>query len=65
MMLLILVLLRTALIDEWRSQLPDDIPNHFVMNVTPDQLPAVEAMLESVRDGDAEESGQRLDPSIR
>ena len=62
MMLLILVLLRTALIDEWRSQLPDDIPNHFVMNVTPDQLPAVEAMLESVRDGDVEESGQRLEP---
>ena len=62
MMLLILVLLRTALIDEWRSQLPDDIPNHFVMNVTPDQLSAVEAMLEGIRDGDVEESGQRLEP---
>ena len=45
MMLLVLVLVRTALVDEWRSQLPDDIPNHFLMNVTPDQLPAVEALL--------------------
>ena len=45
MLLLNLVLLRTALIDEWRSRLPEDIPNHFVMNVTPDQLPGVEAML--------------------
>lgn len=51
MLLLILVLLRTALIDEWRSQLPDDIPNHFVMNVTPDQLAAVESMLSGIGDG--------------
>ena len=51
MLLLILVLLRTALIDEWRGQLPDDIPNHFVMNVTPDQLPAVESMLSCIGDG--------------
>ncbi len=51
MLLLILVLLRTALIDEWRSQLPDDIPNHFVMNVTPDQLAAVESMLSALANG--------------
>ena len=35
MLLLILVLLRTALLDEWRNEIPDDAPNHFVMNVTP------------------------------
>ncbi len=50
MLLLVLVLLRTALIDEWRSELPDDIPNHFLLNVTPDQLPAVEALLNCARD---------------
>ena len=49
MLLLVLVLLRTALIDEWRGELPDDIPNHFLMNVTPDQLPAVEALLNCAR----------------
>ena len=50
MLLLVLVLLRTALIDEWRAQLPDDIPNHFLMNVTPDQLPAVESLLSCIDD---------------
>ena len=64
MLLLILVLLRTALIDEWRSQLPDDIPNHFVMNVTPDQLPAVESMLSSIGDGPAARH-EPLYPMIR
>lgn len=46
MLLLVLVLLRTALIDEWRSALPDDVPNHFLMNVTPDQLAPVNALLD-------------------
>ena len=45
MIALLLVLLRTDLIDEWRRQVPTDAPNHFVMNVTPDQLDAVAAWL--------------------
>ncbi len=47
MLLLILVLLRTALIDEWRAALPEDVPNHFLMNITPAQLDAVEELLAS------------------
>ena len=62
MLLLILVLLRTALIEEWRSQLPDDIPNHFLMNVTPDQLPGVEAMLEGIGEGNARGDERRSEP---
>ncbi|NJN50496.1 MAG: hypothetical protein HC809_00555 [Gammaproteobacteria bacterium] len=45
MLLLILLLLRTELLEEWRSQLPDDAPNHFVMNVVPEELDAVRSLL--------------------
>ncbi|MDZ7670654.1 MAG: FtsX-like permease family protein [Gammaproteobacteria bacterium] len=50
MLLLILVLLRTALLDEWRNQVPEDAPNHFVLNVTPDQVDELSAMLAEVSD---------------
>jgi putative ABC transport system permease protein len=45
MLLLILVLTRTALLDDWQRQLPDDAPNHFVMNVLPEQLDALRQTL--------------------
>ncbi len=40
MLLLLLVLLRTSLLDEWQAQVPVDAPNHFVMNLAPDQVEA-------------------------
>jgi putative ABC transport system permease protein len=46
MLLLILWLLRTALLDEWRAQLPVEAPNHFLMNVTSDQLVPVQRLLD-------------------
>ncbi len=54
MLLLILVLLRTALLDECRNQVPEDAPNHFVMNVTPDQVEELSAMLAEVSDSRGE-----------
>jgi len=46
MLLLILLLLRTALLDEWQQQLPERAPNHFVMNIVADQLEAVQRLLD-------------------
>ena len=60
MLLLIMLLVRTGLIDEWRAQIPKDTPNHFVMNVAADEADAVGALLTSRTGVDAE-----LVPMIR
>ncbi len=41
MSLLTLVLLRTDLIDDWRQQLPEDVPNHFMMNIGADEVDGI------------------------
>ena len=45
MLLLVLVLVRTSLIEEWQTQLPPDTPNHFMLNISPDAVQEVEQML--------------------
>lgn len=45
MLLLVLVLVRTSLIDEWQTQLPDNAPNHFMINIGPQDVQAVDQML--------------------
>lgn len=45
MMLLILLLVRTSLIDEWQAQLPADAPNHFMVNIGPEDVGAIEQLL--------------------
>ncbi len=47
MMLLILLLVRTSLIDEWQAQLPADAPNHFMVNIGPEDVQAIEQLLRS------------------
>ena len=50
MLLLILVLIRTSLLDEWRQQIPENAPNHFVMNITVDEVDAMQSLLEQHTD---------------
>jgi putative ABC transport system permease protein len=45
MLLLVLLLVRTSLIDAWQMQLPDDAPNHFVINIGPEEVQAMDQML--------------------
>ncbi len=44
--LVLLVLLRTDLIDSWRQATPPDAPNRFVINIQPDQSSEFRAALE-------------------
>ena len=45
--LVLLVLLRTDLISSWRQASPQNAPNRFVINITPDQGPAFTQALKS------------------
>jgi putative ABC transport system permease protein len=60
MALLLLTVVRGDLMQNWRASLPADAPNHFVINIMPDQAPGV-------RDALARASGNdtRLYPMIR
>ncbi len=45
MLLLILFLVRTALITEWQAQIPADAPNHFAINISPEDVEPIREML--------------------
>ncbi len=54
MLLFTLTIVRTSLIEEWKVQVPDDAPNHFLVNIPPDELPQVQTLLQ--------EAGVRPEP---
>ena len=60
MLLLMLLLVRTSLIDAWQAQLPPDAPNHFIVNISPSEVQAVEQMLR-----EAGVASEALYPMIR
>ena len=41
MVLLLLALVRTDILQSWRTSLPDDAPNEFIINIQPDQRATV------------------------
>ena len=46
MLFLLVLALRNELLEDWQSQLPDDAPNYFVVNVADDQVDSLAAMFE-------------------
>ena len=45
--LLLLTTLRGDLINRWQASLPDDAPNHFLINIQPEELPAIQTIFSS------------------
>ncbi|MDQ2077321.1 ABC transporter permease [Marinimicrobium sp. ABcell2] len=46
MLLLTLTAVRTSLIEDWRMQLPENAPNHFLVNIAPQNVEAVQSFLD-------------------
>ncbi|KPQ03575.1 MAG: ABC-type transport system permease component [Idiomarinaceae bacterium HL-53] len=46
MLLLLVLALRTELLQDWQNQLPENAPNFFVVNVAPEQVAPMQAMFE-------------------
>jgi len=44
--ILLSLMIRNELIDTWRQQLPENAPNHFALNIFPDQLTPFEQSLQ-------------------
>jgi putative ABC transport system permease protein len=44
-LLMIMLVVRTSLVDEWRWQLADDAPNHFLINVAAYELDGVKTLV--------------------
>lgn len=48
MSMVVILILRTELLDTWQAQLPDDAPNHFALNILPDEQAAFRAALDDI-----------------
>ncbi len=46
MLLYTMIIVRTSLIEEWRVQIPSDAPNHFLVNIPPESMEAIEKTLQ-------------------
>lgn len=60
MALLLLAIVRTDLVDQWRGQAPADAPNRFVINIQPEQVAPLAARLRAAHISDV-----ALEPMIR
>jgi putative ABC transport system permease protein len=48
-LLLLLAVVRVDIIDAWQASLPEDAPNHFLINIQPEEREALQALLQARR----------------
>ncbi|MES2499412.1 MAG: FtsX-like permease family protein [Pseudomonadota bacterium] len=48
MVLMLLMMIKTDLMQSWRASLPVDAPNRFIINIQPDQVSSTEAFLQDI-----------------
>lgn len=60
MLLLLLIMLRGSLLNDWQQQLPEFAPNHFLLNIAPEELTSVSGQLDA-----ATLNRERLYPMLR
>ncbi|MBC6905924.1 ABC transporter permease [Saccharophagus sp. K07] len=46
MLLLTLTIVRTSLLDDWQAQLPDDAPNHFLVNIPQHEVDDIQQLID-------------------
>ncbi|MFQ5635536.1 MAG: ABC transporter permease [Gammaproteobacteria bacterium] len=52
MVLLLLTVVRTDILDEWRTTLPKDAPNYFLINIDPAQWPGIQQLFRDELDAE-------------
>jgi putative ABC transport system permease protein len=60
MLLLLLAMLRGSLLADWQAQLPAEAPNHFLLNIGPEELESVSELLDA-----SDLESERLYPMLR
>jgi len=48
MSMVVVLIMRTELLDTWQQQLPEDTPNHFALNILPNEAEAFTAALDRI-----------------
>jgi len=47
-LLLLITVMKSSIIEEWQSQFPENTPNHYLLNITADEVPPLKAFAEDL-----------------
>ena len=47
-LLLLITVMKDSIIDEWQAQFPKNTPNHYLLNITDEEVPPLKAFVEKL-----------------